>query len=365
MDQARPIPVSFKKWVVISAFIGYIALVIYLFFFVGFFDLVATLGKVNLGVYALAIGSVIASIFFHALVWFQLLNYLNIKLGFRRTFTLYWVGIFVDNLIPGGWSGDLFKAYLLGREPNIEGGTAVASVVAKNMYEAIFNLGNMVLGLILLLLNYTFEGSILIGVGGIMFLLTLPLVILIIISFKPKGAKRAVHGFMQFLSKISRNKWRLRRFERQIDHLLDDYHEGMNILIKKPKVFLQPLLFSFIAWGFEVFTLFLVFAALGSLVSPDKVIIVRSIAGNIEAQGYAFAGYAQIVTTSLYSILGIIPALAASVALLGGVVFFWLRTIVSYVAFHCVVFSNCASLVCKEVRADPNDNCKTNQNTNG
>ena len=81
----------------------------------------------------------------------------------------------------------------LDETPDIDGGRAVASVVAKNMYEAIFNLGNMVLGLVLLLMNYTFEGTILIGIGGILLLLTLPLTILMIISFKPKGAKKAVN----------------------------------------------------------------------------------------------------------------------------------------------------------------------------
>jgi uncharacterized protein (TIRG00374 family) len=59
-------------------------------------------------------------------------------------------GVFVDNLIPGGWSGDLFKAYLLNKDPTVESGKAVASVVAKNMYETIFNLGNMIFGIILL-----------------------------------------------------------------------------------------------------------------------------------------------------------------------------------------------------------------------
>ena len=83
------------------------------------------------------------------------------------------------------------------------------------------------------------------------------------------------------------------------------------------------------------------------------MIIVRSIAGNVEAQGYAFAGYAQILTTALYNALGINPGLAASVGILGGVVVFWLKTAISYVAFHCVIFADCANYVCNIVRATP------------
>lgn len=361
----RLVPVSFKKWVVISAIIGYAALAIYLLYFVGFFNLVAEIGKVNLGIYLLAIAAVIVSITFHTLVWFKLLNYVGIKLGFRRTYTLYWLGIFVDNLIPGGWSGDLFKAYLLGRDPDIDGGRAVASVVAKNMYEAIFNLGNMILGLVLLLLNYTLEGTILIGIGGILLLLTLPLTILMVISFKPKGAKRVVNWFIRGTARLSRNRVNLSKFQVEIDKLLDDYHQGMKILIKNPKMLGQPMILSFFAYAFEIATLYLVFVSLGSFVPADKVIIVRSIAGNVEAQGYAFAGYAQIITTALYTALGIVPALAASVGILGGVVVFWLKTAISYVAFHCVIFADCTNYVCNIIRATPSKNCNEKENSKG
>jgi uncharacterized protein (TIRG00374 family) len=352
------VPVSFKKWIVVSAVVGYSALIIYLLYFVGFFSLISALEKVNIGIYLLAITTVIVSITLHTMVWFKLLNQLNIKLSFRRTNVLYWVGIFVDNLIPGGWSGDLFKAYLLGREPDIDSGKAVASVVVKNMYEAIFNLGNMVLGLVLLLLNYTFEGTILFGIGGVMLLLTLPLFFLMVISFKPKGAKKTVDLFVRGVARVSKNLFNLSKFQVEIDKLLDDYHEGMKILIKNPKMLGQPMLLSFLAWGFEILTLYLVFVSLGFIVPADKVIIVRSIAGNIEAQGYAFAGYAQIITTALYTALGIFPAVAASVGILGGVVVFWLKTSIAYIAFHCVIFADCAGYVCRVVRASDSDRCK-------
>lgn len=359
-----PVSLSVKKWILISAAIGYAALIIYIFYFVGILDIAEALLKVNLVVYLFAIAAVIISITLHTLVWFQLLNFVNIKLSFRRTYILYWLGIFVDNLIPGGWSGDLFKAYLLGREPDIDSGRAVASVVAKNMYEAIFNLGNMVLGLVLLLLNYTLEGTIFIGIGGIMLLLTLPLIILMIVSFRPNGAKRIVNLVIHGTARLTRNRLNLCKYENATNKLLDDYHDGMKILIENPRMLVKPMVLSFFAWGFEILTLYLVFVALGFFVAADKVIIVRSIAGNIEAQGYAFAGYAQIVTTALYTALGIIPAVAASVGLLGGVVVFWLKTGISYVAFHCVVFAGCASYVCNLVR-EKNDVCPEKETENG
>jgi uncharacterized membrane protein YbhN (UPF0104 family) len=109
-DEPPVISQSVKKWVLISALLGYAALVIYILYFVGISGLIDVIGKMNIGIYGLAVASLIISLTFHTLVWFQLLNSLSIKLGFRRTYVLYWVGVFVDNLIPGGWSGDLFSA---------------------------------------------------------------------------------------------------------------------------------------------------------------------------------------------------------------------------------------------------------------
>jgi uncharacterized protein (TIRG00374 family) len=171
-----------------------------------------------------------------------------------------------------------------------------------------------------------------------MMLLTLPLIILLVVSFKPEGAKKAVAALFHFLSRVSRKRWNLAVLQAKVNKALGDYHDGMRILLQNPRMLFKPAIFSLFAWGFEVITLLFVFASLGQLIPPDKVIIVRSIAGNIEAQGYAFVGYAQIVTSELYKALGVLPAVGVSVALLGGVVIFWLKTGISYAAFHYTLF---------------------------
>jgi uncharacterized protein (TIRG00374 family) len=358
----QPISPSTKKWIILSALIGYVVLLFFLFFFVDIGKLFSVLGTVNLSIYSLALISVVVSITFHTLVWFQLLNSVSIKLGFRRTYVLYWVGVFVDNLIPGGWSGDLFKAYLLSRDPELDSGRAVASVVAKNVYEAIFNLGSMILGLTLLLLNYNLpDNGILFSIAGIMVLLTLPLVILLTVSFKPKGAKR----FLSFLIRLlpeGGKRWNLANLQANMEKAVDDYHEGMQLLLENPRMLFKPMILSFFAWAFEVVTLLLVFASLGQAIPVDKVIIVRAIAGNVESQGYAFAGYAQIITIAIYGALQVPPYLSASVALLGGLVVFWLKTGISYAAFHCTIFSPCSNFVCRAIGVGGvagNKPCKT------
>jgi uncharacterized protein (TIRG00374 family) len=350
IDQRPLLSPSIGKWILVSALLGYTALIFYLLYFVGLGELIAVIERVNISVYVLAITSVLLSLTFHTLVWFQLLNTLKIRLSLRRTYVLYWVGVFVDNLIPGGWSGDLFKAYLLNKDPKVESGKAVASVVAKNVYEAIFNLGSMVLGIVLLLLNYTLEGSLLITLGSIMLLLTLPLVILLLASFKPESAKKVVDYLFRFISRLARNRLRLAALESKVMKALGDYHDGMKMLLQNPRVLLRPIVLSFFAWGFEVLALLFVFASLGQLIPLDKVVIVRSIAGNVEAQGYAFVGYAQIISSEIYNALGVPFAVGASVALLSGVVIFLIKTVISYIAFQFTVFTPGSNFISRRRR---------------
>ena len=355
VDAPPLISPSIRKWIVVSALLGYTALILYLLYFVGINELISVIGSINVGVYFFAIASVLISLTFHTLVWFQLLRTLSINLSFRRTYVLYWVGIFVDNLIPGGWSGDLFKAYLLNKDPSVESGKAVASVVAKNVYEAIFNLGSMVLGIVLLLLNYTLEGSLLFTLGGIMLLLTLPLVILLLASFKPVAAKKLVAALFRFISRLYKNLSKLTNLEAKVQKALGDYHEGMKELLQNPRVLFKPMILSLFAWGFEVIALLFVFASLGQLIPIDKVVIVRSIAGNVEAQGYAFVGYAQIISSEIYNALGVPFAVGASVALLSGVVLFLLKTVISYVAFQFTIFSPRSKIIGRKRQSENNE----------
>ncbi len=349
-NNAPIISSTVKKLVLVSALLSYIVLIFFILFSVGVNELISVIERINVGIYLLAIASLILSLTFHTLVWYQLLNSVSLKLSFRRTYLLYWVGVFVDNLIPGGWSGDLFKAYLLNKDPAVESGKAVASVVAKNMYEAIFNLSSMVLGVVLLLLNYSFAGAVLFSIGGIMVLLTLPLIILLIVSFKPESAKKIVAYAFRFFYLLGKKRWDLAILQKKVEKALGDYHEGMSVLLRKPKMIAKPMILSFFAWAFEVVTLLFVFASLGQLVSFDKVVIVRSIAGNVEAQGYAFVGYAQIITSEMYRALGVPFATGISVALLGGVVIFFVKTVISYVAFHRMIFSSHNSNISKKVQ---------------
>jgi uncharacterized protein (TIRG00374 family) len=335
MSAPKPI---FKKWVFVLAPLGFI---IFIFYLLGL-DL-GTLGSVisqaNWVFFAAAIGCVLGAVVCNTLSWQQLLRNLQVKTSFQRVFKLSWVGIFVDALVPGGWSGDIFKSYLLSKDKNIHGAKVAASTVLKNVLELFVTLGAIVAGIILLTLNYAVEASVLFTIGTIMFLLALPLLITIYLSTNLHAAERLLTGFKRLLARLKGKEADSIAMEGKLRASLQEFHNGITELRSKPKSLIRPIAFQTLAWAFEVLALFMVFASLGTFVSVDKVVITNTLVVGLQTQGVALAGFAQVVSSTLYTVLGITPILAVASTLLAGIATFWFKMAVSAVAFHRAMVS--------------------------
>ena len=107
---------AFKKWVTLSAALGFAFFMLYLLFFTNFAEVGKVIGSTNVAIYVLAFVCVVVASAFDALAWKSTLDGLSVKTTFRRIFSLSWVGHFVDTLIPGGLSGEVFKTYLLTKD---------------------------------------------------------------------------------------------------------------------------------------------------------------------------------------------------------------------------------------------------------
>src|SRR5208283_4451310 len=85
--------------------------------------------QVNLPIYLIAFFCIIVAAAFNALNWKSILDNVGVKTTLRRVWDLSWVGFFLDALIPGGVSGDIFIIYLLSRDKGVDGVKVVASIV--------------------------------------------------------------------------------------------------------------------------------------------------------------------------------------------------------------------------------------------
>ncbi|MCW4017960.1 MAG: flippase-like domain-containing protein [Candidatus Bathyarchaeota archaeon] len=328
---------------------GFAAFTLYMYFCTDFTKIVGTIGKTNPYIYALAFLCVICGTTFNTLTWHKILTNLNVPTTFRRAFSLSWVGTFVDSLSPGGWSGDIFKTYLLSKDQGIDGAKAAAAIVVKNVLELLITLAALVTGMVLLAVNYSLSGTVTIAIGATMLLLALPLVCIVYLSAH-LGATNKLLGWAKRVWTRAKGKpfEEIDSGEDRIQKTLTEFHDGITSIKKKPKSMIEPILLQSVAWAFDILSLFIVFAALGSLITPDKIIIANTIVVNLQSQGVALAGFAQIASSTVYTVLGITPVLAIASSVLSGVAVFWFKIAVSFVAFQIIVFDRYVPLVCKK-----------------
>jgi uncharacterized protein (TIRG00374 family) len=337
---------SVRKWVSLSAFLGFAAFLLYLYFFTDILGVASIIGRTNLFFYSLVFLCVLASVAFNALSWQCLLESLKLKANYRLVFKLSWVGIFIDAIIPGGWSGDAFKAYLLSRDPNIDSGRTVASIVMKNVLELLISLGVSFLGLILLATNYTSDVEVIVTIGTVMVLLTLPLIVIIYLSINLSATKRILRRLKRFYAFVRRRPVNVEEFEKKMEDKLREYHDGIVALKANPKSLFQTLFYHAIAWSFDIIALFLIFTSINYPVTPDKIIITNTLSVNLQTQGIALAGFAQLVSSNVYTILGIPGSYSVASTVLDGFASFWFKLIIAFFAFQFVVFSRCIPPFC-------------------
>jgi uncharacterized protein (TIRG00374 family) len=339
---------QFKKWVTLSAVLGFVVFMLYLFFFTDFMQVGTIIGGINVPIYALAFLCVIAASVFDAMAWKATLDNLSVGTTFGRIFSLSWVGHFVDTLIPGGLAGDAFKTYMLTKDKDINGSKAVASIVIKDVLELIVVLVSLVVGIVLLTLNYSVNSLVLTAIGVTMIFLALPLVLVVYLSINVGATEKFLVVIERLLSKVKGKESSSKALQEKLHSQIKDFREGVLSIKNNPRAMARPIMFQTFTWAFEVLAFFFVFASLGSLIGLDKVIITNTIVSNVQGQGVALAGIAQVVSSELYTVLGITVGMAVASSLLAGFSSFWFKLVLSFGFFQVAVFERCVPFFCNK-----------------
>src|SRR3989304_8402273 len=134
---------------------GLIVFVLYLYFFVGFSQIVVILENVNpmdhAAFYSLAIALTVLSILFVAAAWHSLLNTLEIKTKLKSIFLYTWVGYFVDLVVPcQAICGEVARIYLVHKENRENYGAIAASSITNRMITCVISSIGLFAGILLL-----------------------------------------------------------------------------------------------------------------------------------------------------------------------------------------------------------------------
>jgi uncharacterized protein (TIRG00374 family) len=322
-----------KKWVSLLAIVGFIIFIVYLLFFTDLASVAVIISGVSVPIYLLVFVCVILQAAFNSLAWKATLDNVSVKTTFKRVFYLGWVGAFLDCLIVGGWSGDIFMTYLLGGDEGVDVVKVAASVIVKDVYELLVTILSLIIGIILLILNYSISSFIVAAIGITMLFFALPLVLIVYLSTNVSVTKRLLQFIVKLVAKIKHKKPD-DAFEQKIATQIADFHEAIMIIRKKPRSMIKPMIFQTMAWVCRFIALFIVFIALGAIIGLDKIIITNTIVSTISNQGVALAGFSQIISSTLFGILGINLDMANAATLLSGFAGFWFIFVLSFVFFE-------------------------------
>jgi len=236
---------------------------------------------------------------------------------------------------------------LLAKDKDVNGSKAAASIIIKDVIELLIVLGSLVVGIVLLALNYEVNSLVLLVIGVAMFFLALPLVAILYLSLKINAAEklRIIKGIWV---KVRGKKASTVALQKRVHNQIVEFRDGVMIMQNNPRAIVRPIIFQTFAWVFEVFSFFFVFAAIGSLIGIDMVLITNTVVINVRGQGIALAGISQIVSSELYKVLGITPGIAIASSLLAGFSGFWFKLVLSFAFFQVTVFERYISFFCSK-----------------
>ena len=325
--------------------LGLFVFLLYVYFFVGFADIVDTFLLADPFYYSLAFIMFLLSTTFYSLTWWRLLHILSVKTSFRKPFLFMWVGTFVDLLIPAeAVSGEVSRAYLMYRDSNEDAGKIVASVVSHRILSVGTTLGGMIGASTFFILRY--EPSELV-VGFILFVAVgtaLSLFLLIYLSLKEKTTTKVVDWLIKLLKRIFKGRLKGMWLSSTAKRMLKDFHKGIGILGERPRKLVLPIALSIMAWLFDILIAYLVFSSLHVSVPLSAIIIVYSISMVVQTIPVGIPGdigIVEIVMTSLYTLLlqgvpGATPAIVAVATILIRALTLCARLIISGVAVQWV-----------------------------
>jgi hypothetical protein len=336
---------------------GFALLAYYLYSFTSLNQLLDDFVTINPYYYVLAFLAVPMSVLCFSLAWNSLLSGLKMKVSKWKTYLFSWVGLFVDEVIPGAITGDFFKAYLISKDSGLETGKIVAAVVVQKFISIAIVTATLITGLTLLTLGYGLQTEFLVlSVISICLLVAL-FVALVYFSTRPKATERAVGWVARLISIIRRKNWDKARFQESAKKTLGPFHEGVHEMRSNPRALIKAAVFMAFASVFDITLILLVFSALHYPIPLDKALIVYALTTSLQATGVTVVGFTEVVMISLYTTLHIGAGLSitaqatlpAAVTLLTRFASLWFKLSIAFVGFQCVVTNRCVCSACEKM----------------
>lgn len=331
-----PQGLSMKRSIVLTL-AGLFVFILYLYFFVGFGDILRVLTEVNLAdylfYYSLAFAAVLLGIFFYSMTWYELLRILSVKMSLRKAFIYCWLGGFVDLVVPAeAVTGEITRVYLATRDSTEHVGRIVASLISQRILSTMAVLGSLIIGSVSLAFRYEVHQDVLNLLTAVQIVTASSIVLILYFSVKKGAAERILDSLLKLANFIFKGRLKLADLRTRAHRALGSFYQGIDVIVSRPRSLIKPILFNFASWFFHLAIYSLVFYALGLEISLEVSIIVYSITVAVQTVPIGLpVGLVEVVMLNLYNIFGILPAASGTATALIRVVTFWFQIIVGYV----------------------------------
>ena len=317
--------------------IGLVAFFLYIYLFrVDIPAIIATAQRTDLTLFFAAILISLAEVFFYAVSWRTLINFLSVKISVIKSYLYIWYGIFMDIIIPAeSISGEVSRIYLVTKEQSGTSGKVVASLITQRLLGMSINVVVLLLGVGLLFSESQVSGIIFNLIVFFAVAITSILLLLIFLCFNENWSLKILNGLMRVGDFLSRGKWKLAKMKEEAYKAVKMFHDSMKEYGRNPRALSVSFFFLALNWISSMSIPYLVFLSLRFPVSWSVVLITSAIVVAVKSIpiGVPFeVGLPEITMTTLYVGLGVPGDISATVTILSRIITLWLRFFIGFLA---------------------------------
>jgi uncharacterized protein (TIRG00374 family) len=325
-------------------FAGLFVFVLYLYFFVGFSQILGIMENVNptdyAAFYSVAIALTVLSIFFAAVAWRSLLKTLEIKTKLKSIFLYTWVGSFIDLIVPcQAICGEVARIYLVHKENRENYGAIAASSITNRMITYVISAVGLFAGIMLLFIR---PSTVPVFVLNLLIVALIGTAIYLVALFYLAVEERAAAKLTSLMFRAAKVT-KLDRFlspdlQESTQESLSVLHQSFKTFRKRPQTLVLPVVFQIFSLILNISVYVLVFYALGVRnLYIDFFVIAYFIVGTVQIAAAVFSvGTLDIVLTNLFVIFGVPIGFSVLAATLLRALTFWLPIIIGYVTVQIV-----------------------------
>jgi glycosyltransferase 2 family protein len=344
---------------------GLFVFFLYLYFFVGFKQIVLVLQSFNLSSYALfyslAIGTMLLVTFFWVLAWRTILKTMSVKISLKSAYMYYWAGYFVDLVVPcQAVCGELTRLYLVQKETQDNYGVVGAAGITNRIVAySVVTIG-LTIGLFFVLTSRNVPSfavglMILAWLGALAFFSGM-----LYLALSENAAEKIAFLLVKMLKALHVKKYSSGQVPPKTMESLKNFHSGFKFYRENPRYFLRPYVFHSIAYVLSITVYVLAFNALGFKSSIAFIVVVYFLTGAIQDASAAFSvGSLEILLTNIFIFYGFSAALSGVAAAVLRSLTFWFPLIVGYAIVQAV---GAKKLLVPETQAKKVDQTKSTVN---